>query len=322
MASGSILLQNRQLTLLELGRRTDPKGDLAVIAEVLSESNEFLMDAIWKEANGAFYNKTVKRVSLPKGTFRKINEGVDSEASQTTEVIDGIAMLESYAEADKALVDMAANPTQARNDEAKAFIEGLGQTFADTFVYGNANYEPEKFTGLAPRIASLGTMCVSAGNAGGTSAYIVEWGENACHLVYPKGHKSVGVERNDLGQVTAVDSTGKKHEVYRDHFKVAPGFVCKDDRALGRVANIAVTGSSNLLTAALLVKVINQLRSKGRNAVIYVNRTVKAQLDILAMDKSNVWYTEKDAFGNPVTMFRGVPVRMLDSILDNESTVS
>jgi hypothetical protein len=40
-----------QLTLLELAKRTDPKGEAAKIAEIMSEANEILHDAQWGEAN-------------------------------------------------------------------------------------------------------------------------------------------------------------------------------------------------------------------------------------------------------------------------------
>ena len=53
------------------------------------------------------------------------------------------------------------------------------------------------------------------------------------------------------------------------------------------------------------------------------NRSVKAQIDTAAFEKSNAVLTIQDIkdFG-PMTMFAGLPVRMMGSLLDTESAIS
>ena len=116
-----------QITLGELSKRLDPRGNTAVIAEVLAQDNEFLLDAAWLEANGATVNKITRRASLPTGDWRKLNAGVSPEASQTVEVLESIGMLEAYSEVDKDLVNLAPSPRAFRMGEAAAFIEGMSQ---------------------------------------------------------------------------------------------------------------------------------------------------------------------------------------------------
>lgn len=321
---GTLTVKN-QLTLLELAKRMDPNGDMSVIAEVLDKNNEFFQDAMFLEANGQFYHKTTKRLTLPTGTWRKFNEGVSSESSLTTEVTEGIGMLDSMSKTDSALIKLATDPVKARNDEARAFIKGLGLTIATTFCYGNANIDAEKFTGLAPRNATLNTVNTRGCSGTGsdlTSAYIIEWGIDTVHMIYPKGHKTGGVERIDKGEQLVRDANNKEFLAMVDYFMFHTGLVVKDDRAVQRVCNIETTGSSNLLDDDILLKAINSLPMMGRNAVIYVNRTLKSQLDILAKDKTNVNYSIDNIFGMPVTSFRGVPVRMLEAIVDTEDQVS
>ena len=91
-----------QLTLLELAKRHDPNGDTAQIAEVLEETNEILKDAILLEANDKTSNKSTRRLTLPSGTWRKLNQGVGTESSQTVEQIDNMGMLETFS-----IVDVA-----------------------------------------------------------------------------------------------------------------------------------------------------------------------------------------------------------------------
>ncbi|MFH1090621.1 MAG: hypothetical protein V1742_03525, partial [Pseudomonadota bacterium] len=157
-----------QLTLLELAKRKDPRGNLAVIAEVLAQDNEILKDAPWVEANDTFSHKIVRRLSLPQGSWRKINSGVALESSRTVEVIEAMGMLETYSQVDKDLADASPNPRHFRSLEATAFLEGLSQTLAYTVMHGDTAINPEQFTGLAPRLNDLSQNNIY--NAGGTGS--------------------------------------------------------------------------------------------------------------------------------------------------------
>jgi len=83
-------------------------------------------------------------------------------------------------------------------------------------------------------------------------------------------------------------------------------------------------GSENILDDDQIIEALNYMPTAGGNGntVIYVNRVLKTQFDILAKDKSNVNYTADNAFGMPVTRFRGVPVRMWESILNTEDALT
>lgn len=318
-----LVLQN-QLSLLEIAKRTEPDGNFAVIAEVLNKTNAILKDVPFVEANGAYYHKIVKRNSVPTGEWRKLNAGVSTAASDTTEVAEPIGMLESFSEIDEALLKLAADPTKARMSEAAAFIEGLGQTFATTLFYGNANIDAEKFTGLAARQGTLNSKTIvgCSGTGSDTSSiYVVAWGENEVFGVYPKGHKSAGIEHNAIGTETKTLSTGKVYRVVRDQFKMYGGLAVKDDRCIGRVANIETAGSSNLFDDDALITVLNHMSLRG-NRVIYVNPTIKTQMDINLKDKTNVNYSVTDAYGPASLVFRGVPVKVCEAIVNTETAIS
>jgi len=90
----------KQLTLIEVAKRKAPDNTMATIAEVLSQNNAIVEDALWREANDTFSNKTVRRAALPSGSWRKLNAGVATESSETVELIDTIGMLETWAQND------------------------------------------------------------------------------------------------------------------------------------------------------------------------------------------------------------------------------
>ena len=72
----AVLNSYQQLSLVEVAKRTNPDGTMATIAEVLKESNSIIADAVWREANDTFANKTVRRASLPSGSWSVVQAPV------------------------------------------------------------------------------------------------------------------------------------------------------------------------------------------------------------------------------------------------------
>lgn len=312
-----------QLTIVEQAKRTLNKNVLEV-AEVENKLLEFIQDAVWQEANQTFSHKHVRRLVLPHAEWRKINAGVGKKASQTIDIVEDIGMLEIYSEIDKKLVDSNKNPAEFRWSEDKAFLEGLSQDWADTFIYGDRSADPEKINGVFQRynVLSNGNVWGAGGDGSDlTSVLIISWGKQQVFFIYPRDSKTLGIDIEDKGQVTLQDDNQKQFEGYRTHFAFNLGLVIRDERCIQRICNIKTSGTSNLFDPKLLVKALNHM-PKGGKKVIYVNETLKSQIDNDAMDKSNVLYTMGQEYGQDITKFRQIPIKRIDSILDTESTVS
>lgn len=315
----------KQLTLVEVAKRKDPNGMQATIAEVLNQENAIVQDAVWREANDTFSNKTVRRSYLPAGSWRKLNAGVAVEASTTVEVVDTIGLLETWAQNDIEIINAFPNPMQARNDEAMAFVEGLGQTMASTMIYGNAGTTPEKFTGLAPRMASISanTNVINEGGTGSdlSSIFVVDWGPTTVFMAYPKGSVA-GLEHKDKGIETVRDSSGNMYEAYVDKFSWKAGMVVKNAKSIGRVANLETPAGSNSFDEDNLITLMNRM-TKGPGRRIYVNQAVMTDIEIRAKDKTNIHYTTvNDIAPGPVTFFKGVPIRLVEQMLTTEAALS
>ena len=318
------------LSLLELAKRKNPNGTLATIAEVLTKENAILKDAVWMEGNDTFSHKIVRRLSLPTGSWRRLNSGVATEASQTIEVIENMGILESWSQSDVDLVDAAPSPKKFRMDESKSFLEGMSQTLATTQIYGNGMVDTEQFTGLAPRLNATSQNNVISGSGSGgdtTSIFMVQWGRDKVHMVYPRGSANMGVRHWDRG-IRVIDESmiggtaGRKFEAYVDKFQVKAGLAVRDERCIARVANIESSGTSNIFDEDDVITLINRMPNQAAGAVIYCNRTIKTQMDINAKDKTNVNYYVKNVWGEPTTTFRGIPVRQVDAIVDTETAIS
>ena len=337
-------LASSALTLGEWATRLDPGGKPAAVIELLGQTNEMLTDMLWMQCNDGAGHKTTVRTGLPTATWRLLNYGVQKSKSTTAQVRDSTGMLEAYSEIDKALADLNGNTAEFRMGEDMAFIESMNQGMQGTVVYGNTTSTPERFTGLAPRFSSLsapnGGNIVNAGGSSNTntSIWLIGWGQNTCHGLFPKGSKA-GLQVRDLGEVPLYDANNNTYQGYRTHFKWDCGLTVRDWRFVVRIANINVTAgavtTSNLVNT--LIAAVNKLpfvsaagnspppggTKPGQvNTAFYCNRTVRAALDIQAMAKTNNFLTIETRDSKPYTAFRGIPIRICDQITNSEANVT
>lgn len=331
-------------TLLDVAKRTDPDGNIAKIVEMLHQTNEMLDDAVWVESNQPTSHVTTVRTGLPAPTWRKLYGGVQPAKSTTVQVTDTMGMLEAYAEVDKKLADLNGNTAAFRLSEDSAHIEGMNQEFASTLWYGNEGTEPEAFTGFAPRFndqsaangENILTHAATPDNSDNASIWLVVWGPNTVHCVYPKGTKA-GLQVSDKGQVTVENATdysggsvgGGRYEAYRTHYSWDCGLSVRDWRYIVRInfdledVGKLVSGYTGPDLPALMGKAMRRIPSlaMGRPA-FYGNRDVLDALDLQFNSQPSLAYTTfEDAQGKLVNAFRKIPVRRCDALLSNESGI-
>lgn len=269
-----------------------------------------------------------QRTYLPSGTLRRVNRGSVPTASATKQISEPICRLEALSDIDEALIDIAPNKQEARAQEDRAFIEGLGINFGDYMIYGSLATDPEGINGFATKYASsTATANVILANGSGddtTSLWIVEWGPTKVHCTYPRNSQG-GLRYVDHGKqrVADAETTTGYYYAYESQFVWEFGVFVHDDRCIQRIANIETSGDDNTLDDNDIIEALNKMPTAGGSgARIYVNRTLKTQLEIMAKDKNNVNYAPAQAFGAPVVMFRGVPVRLEETILNTETAIS
>lgn len=337
-------LATNALTLADWAKRRDPDDRVATIIELLNQSNDILQDMLWVEGNLPTGHRTTVRTGLPDVAWRKLNYGVPQSKSTTVQVDDTTGMLEAFGQVDKDLAELNGNTAQFRLSENIAFIEAMNQKMSQTLIYGNSSTEPEAFTGLALRYSAIsgaanGQNVLSAGGAANlTSVWLVGWGDQTVHGIYPKG-STAGLQHTDLGLDTITDAGGGKFRAYQDHYQWKCGVALRDWRYVTRIANIntthlaaqsdtqAATAGTELIK--MMSRAIDRIPSFGMcKPVFYMNRTVFSLLRVMALQKSaGALSIEQalDQFGNPVRgnlAFMGIPIRRVDSILNNEAAIS
>ena len=325
------------LTLVDWAKRRDPDGKAAVIAEILSQNNEIIPDIPFMEGNLPTGHQTTIRTGLPTVYWRNLNAGVQPSKSTTAQVQEQCGMLEAWCEVDKDLAELNADVAGFRLSEAKAFMEAMAQEAAQTIFYGNNGLAPEEFNGLAIRYSSLSAAnaqnIISGSGAGSdnSSIYLVGWGENSVHGIFPKGSKA-GLVHEDLGVVTVETSAGvggNRMRAYQDHFQWKMGITVKDWRYVVRIPNIdisnLVSNSSPADLIELMIKATHRIPNLSAcKPVFYMNRSVFQYLDIQRRNDvqsgGQLYYEVVD--GKRIPMFRGIPIKMCDALLETESAVT
>lgn len=336
-------LATGQLTLADWAKRLDPDGRVPAFAELLSQSNEILEDAVYKEGNLPTGHLVNIRTGLPTVYWRMINAGVPTSKSTTAQVTEACGMMEARSHIDVKLAKLNGNTAAFRLSEDVAFLEAMNQTMANTLFYGNPSVDPKTFTGLATRYSAI-SGAANAQNvldAGGsstdnTSVYLVVWGEETVFCPFPKGSVA-GLQHNDLGEESVADANGNMYQALRTLYQWDNGLVVKDWRYVVRICNIdvsdlvALTGTQASTAATELVKMLARAIDRIPNmamgrAAFYGNRTVLSLLRIMAMQKSTTALSIVDAlnqFGKPgkEVQFLGIPFRKSDQLLNTEARV-
>ena len=330
-------LGTNAVTYLDIASRLGPDNKISGIIELSSRTNEILQDMLVLEGNLPTGHKTTIRTGLPTVTWRLLNYGVQPSKSTTRQITDTCGMLEGYGEVDKSLADLNGNSAAWRLSESQPFIEALNQSMATTLFYGNQATNPERFTGLMPRYPQFGANneavtaynCVAAhagANAVQTSIWLIVWGPNTVHGIYPKGSLTGGINHEDKGQVTLDDAQSPPghYEGYRDHYKWDLGLTVRDWRYAVRICNIdSVLMSSTVVDLFIaLTKAYYRIPSWGMGrAAFYCNNLVLQYLQIQASVKANLALKYEEVGGKPVTKYMGIPFRRCDAILNTEALV-
>ena len=328
-------------TLFDLAKIMDPNGGIANVVEILNQTNEILDDAVWIEGNLQTGHKTTIRTGLPTPTWRKLYGGVQPTKGRTVQVTDACGMLEAYAEVDKALADLNGNSAAWRAAEDRAHIEGMSQEFASTLFYGNETTEPEAFTGLAPRFndqsanngENILTSASTPDSTDNSSVWLVVWGPNTVHCIYPKASK-VGLQQTDKGQVTieSIDGAGGRMEAYRTHYRWDCGLSVRDWRYVVRINIDAENLLSNPTSGPDLIDLMAQAielipNINAGRPVFYSNRTVRGFIRRQIMNKTVNSTLSIEQLTRPngalvrVPMFDGIPIRRADAITNAEAGI-
>jgi len=334
------VLNSKYPTLLDLAVMPENK-DVADVVNLLVEQNPILVDAPAFECNRGLSHETTVKTGLPEVTWGRLYKGIPAGKGSMQTVKDTTGFVNSAAEVDTRYVDIfekAEEKASARMEMAADHLEAMAQEAATAIFYHDSSVDPSKPMGLSPRFNSFsaenGSQIINGGGTGNdnTSMWMITWDKRSCHLIYPKGHKA-GIERKDRGIIPATDASGDRFMVYREEFSWHFGLTVRNWQYLTRACNIDVSDLQiNASTGANIVNLLTEMyyAHKGRRSsmgktFIYMNTTLVKFLDYQArLEQGTNLFLTFDKYGpnaKEVLMFRGIPIRECDAILNSEDAV-
>lgn len=305
-----------------------PDGQLMDFANTLDERQPILQDAQFYPANDTLSHTGLREVSLPTPQIIKLGDGHDASKTEITSYREGLSIFKDRIQVPVDVTRISPNPGRERSKREMRHMEGFNQGVANHILNGTSVADPEKFNGLAVRYASTsttGVYSVGGDSSTLTSVWLIQWGEDTVHMVYPKNHPHLGVNIEDKGQVLVSAENSKDRWDYVTELEWWCGLDIYDQRSVKRVCNIeTLIYTAGNLTMTLVKKIIearNSYRTSG-TVWLYCSETVVNALEFLALDKSNVRYSSDNPWGKEMLMLRDMPIRKWDSISDTETTIS
>lgn len=320
------------------------------VIELLKQNNPILDDAIATPCNMDAVHRHSIRTGYPTVAWGRLYKGVKPSKSTMQQVDDTTGFLEARSEIDTRLLKLAPDPAKARLVDSAPYLEAMNLEMASGIFYHDTATAPEKFKGLAARFAAynsnlpdpgkpnIANQVIHGGGSGSdnTSIWFVTWADHATSLLYPKNSKA-GVSVMDKGEEPVIDAVnGGTYYAKVTTFEWHVGAFVKDYRYNARIANIDVSDmlAGSVDVWALLRKAYYRLfqvygvGALGGKTAIYMNRQVLEILDAQSSDRAllaaNPNYTglsQATIEGKVVKMYRDIPIRMTDAILNTEAAV-
>lgn len=313
--------------------------------EILKQTNELYEDMPFAEANEGTSHVHLIDATIPRGTWRRFNEGIRAVSSTSLQVRDTCGWQENRAECDLILARRSGDVSKFRARQDRRILQGINEELVETMFYGDVRDNPLQFYGFAPRYDVLGNPADKPNantfgmthvlDAGGrtaskqTSIWLIGWGVDVGAFgIYPMTAPNSGIETDDFGEVDLRDKDGKVFRGYATMHRVQQGLAIADWRYVVRIANVEVdatldAAAINLLCHNMIDATFALPDLKMVRPIFYMNRTVLARLHKAALDKDNVQLGFTDLYGvkNQLNI-SNIPIKQCDALINTEEVLA
>jgi hypothetical protein len=329
-----------RLTLYDFHKAQNPDGTAANIVEILAQENPAVQDAPIFPSNAEMGHRVTIQRSLPSVATAKVNKGITRSKGTTEQLTDAIGYWAARSEVDPRIRKLQGDAAYIarRNAENRMFAEAMSQAVCNALFYGNQATDEAAFDGFMPRMASLNAtsfidpFVLSMGSVTGSdgcSIAVVDWGKDACKLVYPMKYSgSKGLEIEDLPDRDGEDVDGRSMRVDVTEFHWFTGLAVEDRRHMARLANIDL--SDALLASPTqgwlldeLEKILSYMPPPGSaTRVMYGPTFLEPGWRKQARSRANQALTIEDYLKKQTVHVWGVPFRPVRQLSVAESVVS
>ncbi len=328
---------NTKFTLLDRAKQSVDGKKMEPVIRVMDEKvDDFFKDVPFIQANMGLQHRILRDTGMVANTKRTFYSGVKSSKQNTQVVFEKVTLTERRREIDEDLVDTATNMKEFLRQQDEAHARKLGEGIVNDFFNEAETSGSEFANGIFARLSALNPSGLNnvqsnSHSSTGTSLVVVEWNTDetgGCYGIYPPGwvkNHNMGVSIRDKGRekILDEDDSTKTFYAYVAQFKAWMGLAVGNNRKIARLANINPTiGASKAFTDGgpeALIKLLNDGRFDRARTRIYVNTTIKTQMEIYGLNKSNTIWGTSEIFGKEVDTFQKIPIRILDTTIISDS---
>lgn len=336
-------------TYSEWAARRDPDGTLSQLVNLRSQQNSILDDMLAAECQSGNAFEYTQVVRLPTPQRRSYNQGVVRTMAAVAKQVTTCSEYADWATIDASLANLGGNLAESRGQEDLLHVEGLNQQIAYDLFYSNRATDPTAFTGLAniyntvnPSVSNISKNVIDGLGTGtdNASMWLITWGPKHIHTIFPNGIPA-GIQTKDMGLLPIVDADGREFLAYRTWITWSIGLAIHDWRFAVRLCNIDVSDLGGVSAVNLLNRMAQMvmkppimpagvapvqtsdspLVTPGTRSAFYCNRTVYLALEQQVTNKTNILLQLQQWAGMTVLTYRGIPIRINDSLLNSESRV-
>lgn len=334
---------NKQYTLLERAKTSIDGKTVLPAVDVMDKMGvgEFIQDVPFFECNSGLKHRISRTTDRPTSTRPKFYGGTRPNMSTEQVLFEPCVEFTQRSEIDERLLKTIKNGEEMRRQKDMPHAAGI----IDDFVYDLFNSVrtsgSEYINGLSARLGTISnpyhttTSLPYVWDNGGTdtgnltSLYIVEWGPQAVHCLYPdpqvRGEGTLGMSIRNEGREPIKDANDSLATYYAmvTTFSFWFGLAVWNDWKIARIANIHYDEkNSGALNDNIIIKALRHGKFNRGATRIYGNAFIGTQIDIRAKDKGNTFWGTTEVFGKEINQIQGIPFRMLDdTIITNTETL-
>lgn len=335
--------QTGALNLRDVSATLDKNSAAKVLIDLMMTRSDVFEDMVNKQCNEGRSHVVYYRTGLPKATWTHLYGGAESSKGSEASARITCAELESKLELDKRILERYPDASERVTREAAAHADAITLNYVKGMLYGSKRLNPDGFNGLATIYNDCGGTnpheiafnCISAGGSATASLgsiFLIGHGEEGFCNLYPQGHKSAGIEVGPMNEVEIAEANNptKTYRGLIQHFSMSGAPFVADWRKCGRICNIdrnlSLTGDQ-LKAAALefftiLGRLTTRVDDKGVRQSWYMD---KGTLELIKVFSAAITRTnaikEEDLNAHKVTTLNGIPVRINDAQLVDETVV-
>jgi hypothetical protein len=320
----ALIEAHKQLTLAEVNKAQGYLDTADILGEI-AQRNEFLDEVPWFPSTHGSHTEQYKSKSLGKGAFTAANSAVPIIASSGDIMKEPVRLYQADSVVDDVVLKSADDAHAARDAQDTMNLEGIFQDFNKALLYANPAIEPDVFKSFDQRRKQIDKYCIDGGGTGIglTSAWLFEFGKRGVFMIYNRSG-SPGLKNEDRGRQMIPIGSANHYWGWVRHYEIWGGIVVANERSLQRYANITADGSASDFNPDNIIKMKAQLPTiSGSSAILFVNRTIFAQIETFAFNKVNASLTIAELMGfGPILRIASIPVRPWEAISDDETQVA